>query len=174
MPEAAEQKSTFCERLQEGAAAVKVQEQVCCPACLCLYTTAWPNRLTTDPHDGQCQKSLVLPGSWHRQSSHDSRRCFHTRGADLSTNLSTLSIPDRRGAWKYIGVMTMQLPIQDGMKGGHLVAKGRGLSKPKAARRFMQEQDHTEVQADNTAATSEVRISCIILCTCLSCLQNLQ
>ena len=33
MPEAAEQKSTFCERLQEGAAALKVQEQVCGPAC---------------------------------------------------------------------------------------------------------------------------------------------
>jgi hypothetical protein len=68
----------------------------------------------------------------------------------------------------------MQLSIQGGMKGGHTVAKVRGLSSPKTARRFMQEQDRTEVPADNTAATSEVRLSCDILCTCLSCLQNLQ
>ena len=67
----------------------------------------------------------------------------------------------------------MQLSIQDGMKGGHLVANVRGLSKPKAARRFMQEQDRTEVPADNTAASPEVRSFCHILCTCPSCLQNL-
>ena len=64
----------------------------------------------------------------------------------------------------------MQLSMQDGMNGGHSIGKVRGLSKPTAARRFMQEQDRAEVPADNTAAILEVRPSCHSLCTCLSCL----
>ena len=64
----------------------------------------------------------------------------------------------------------MQLSMQDGMNGGRSMAKVRGLSKPTAARRFMQEQDRAEMPADNNAAISEVRPSCHSLCTCLSCL----
>jgi hypothetical protein len=84
--------------------------------------------------------------------------------------MSILGTPDSHTLSVYDVKLSMQLYLQDGMKGGHLMAEVQGLSKPKAAWRFLQEQDRTAMPADSIAATTEVRLRCHAVWACLSCL----